>query len=163
MFDAPFGSEKVKVSVSADPLPLGGDTEIVAGGCGAVLPGTVSDAVALCVNAPLVPLTVIVTLPAAAELPGVTVSVESPDPETAAGLKLAEAPAAGRGVLRSPVPANPLLPITVTVYIVLDPGAAVCDPGEMLSEKSPAGNDPVTLYVPRKTQPVSSAAFCASM
>src|ERR1051326_2378558 len=93
MFVPPLGSEKTNENDCVDPLPLDGDTETVAGGCGAV-PVTVRDAVRLSVMWPAVPLPVIGMLPAAGELPGVTVSVESPDPEIAPELKLAEVPAA---------------------------------------------------------------------
>ena len=144
IFAPPFGSENTKLMVSDDPLPLDGDTETAEGGCGAELPVIVNDAVLLCVKAPAVPLTVIVEVPAAVELPGVMVSVETPDPEIDPELKLAEIPAPRPSALKYTVPENPLLPITVTVYIVLDPAATVCDAGETLSEKSAPGDDPVT-------------------
>ena len=115
IFAAPFGSENTKLIVSDDPLPLDGDTETVEGGCGAELPVIVNDAELLCVKAPAVPLTVIVELPAATELPGVMVNVDVPDPVMAPGLKLAEIPAPRPSTLKDTVPANPLLPVTVTV------------------------------------------------
>ena len=111
---APLGSEKVKVNVADDPLPLDGETDTVDGGCAPTLV-TVNDAVLLCVNEPLVPLTVIVDVLAADELVVLMVNVELPEPDMDAGLKLAVVPAGSPDAFRLTAPEKPLLPVTVTV------------------------------------------------
>ena len=54
---APLASEKVKVNVCADPLPLLGETDTATGADGAP-PVTFNVAEALWLSAPLVPVTV---------------------------------------------------------------------------------------------------------
>jgi hypothetical protein len=62
-----------------------------------------------------VPLTVIVRLPLVALLPTLTRRVDVPEPVTDVGLKVPVTRDPNPLTLRLTVPANPFLPVTVTV------------------------------------------------
>jgi hypothetical protein len=72
-------------------------------------------------RAPEVPLMVTVDVPVGVFLPVFTVNVELPLPVIVVGLKVPVAPA-GRPLTPSvTVPVNPLIAVTVAVYVVLPP------------------------------------------
>ena len=70
---------------------------------------TTSVTVAECERLPLVPVMVIVKLPAGVEPLVETLSVEDPEPLTEVGLKLAEAPAGNPLALKETLPLKPLI------------------------------------------------------
>lgn len=79
---------------------------------------------------PLVPVIVIVEVPAGVVLAVITVIVEVPEPDTEAGTKLAVAPAGSPLALKVTVPVNPFTAPTVTVYVALLPCTTVWEDGE---------------------------------
>ena len=62
--------------------------------------------------------------------------VAAPDVVIDAGVKLADIPAGNPLAVRDTVPANPLLPATFTVKLVLLPAPTVCELGVAVIEKS---------------------------
>ena len=68
-----------------------------------------------CVRLPLVPVIVIVELPAGVELPVLTVNAVVAGPFTETGLKAAVAPAGNPLATNETVPLNPAIPLTITV------------------------------------------------
>ena len=114
---APCGSEKTKVKVCAEPLPELGVTETAVGGELEVAV-IVSEDVALWLNKPLVPVAVIVAVPVVAPEVVLIVNVVDPEPVTVAGLKPGVAPDGKPVAPKLTVPLKPLLPVTVTVYVV---------------------------------------------
>src|SRR5207237_3571337 len=87
-------------------------------------------------SAPLVPVTVRRKVPVGVDEMVVMVMVVEPDVVALAGLKLALAPA-GKPVTAKPTePVNEAPEITLTVKVVLFPGATLCVEGEKLNEKS---------------------------
>ncbi len=83
-------------------------------------PAMVQLTAALCASVPLVPATVRLYVPAAAD-PAVRLSVELPPAATLAGLKLADAPAGKPEAASVTLPANPPLPATEMVLVALEP------------------------------------------
>jgi hypothetical protein len=90
--------------------------------------------VAECDRLPSVPVIVRVYVPVGVVVAVETVSVELPEVETDAGLKLAVAPVGKPLRLRFTVSVKPFSAPMVVVYVVLLPGAVICEPGvaEML-------------------------------
>ena len=82
---------------------------------------------------PLLLVTVAVSLPATPLAPAVIVSVLVPDPVTVVGLNAPVTPVGSPVTPKLTTPLNPLLGVTVTVYVVLLPSATVRVPGVMLS------------------------------
>src|SRR5438477_3062984 len=107
-------------------------------------PAMVHETLTLCVNDPLVPVTVIGYVPAAA-LPGDNVSVEDPLPATLVGLSAAVDPAGAPLAESATVPVKPLSAFTVTVELPEPLTLA----GLAAMEKS--GDDPVEQFVPQQT------------
>ena len=91
------------------------------------------------------------------------VNVVEPEPVTVVGLKLPVTPEGSPDVPKLTVPLNPLLPVTVTVYVALPPAATVPGPAVIPMEKSGAGAPPGTVQVPNCDQPLSCDAFAVSM
>jgi hypothetical protein len=68
-----------------------------------------------------------------------TVRVDVPEPATDVGLNVAVAPDINPLTLKLTFPANPLSPVTVTVYVALDPRVTVWEVGDAEIEKLGAG------------------------
>jgi hypothetical protein len=85
---------------------------------------------------PLVPPTVSEYVPAAMLLVVEILSVAAPEVVIDAGVKPADIPDGNPLAVRDTVPANPLLPATFTVKLVLFPAPTVCEPGVAEIEKS---------------------------
>jgi hypothetical protein len=116
-------------------------------------PCTTSVTVAECVRVPLVPVIVRVYVPAGVVDAVETVSVALPEPETDAGLKLAEAPVGNPPTDRLAVPVKPFTALIDVVYVALLPCATVCELGvaEMLKSDGPCTINvtvPVCVRVP---------------
>ena len=100
---------------------------------------TTSEADALWLKEPLVPVTLTANVPVIEFAAGVMVRVVEPGPDSDVGLKLAEAPD-GRPLTPSEMFAlKPFTPAAVTVYCALPPAMALPSGGDMLSEKSGGG------------------------
>src|SRR5882724_11006707 len=85
---------------------------------------TVKVRAAVCVNAPLVPVIVSGELPAGVLEVVVMVSSDTPEPVSAAGLKLAVAPVGSPDTLRLTAPLNPFTALTdIFGYPTLPPAA----------------------------------------
>lgn len=94
---------------------------------------TVSAIVAVALSVPLVPVTVIVLVPAVAVVDAVRVSVLVPVVE--AGLKLAVTPAGNPLAAKATVPVNPFTGATLMVLLPLAPCAIDSAAGAALSLK----------------------------
>jgi hypothetical protein len=137
----PFTADSVTLKLVFSPAVTVCDSGVMlipksAGGDVPVPPVMVSEAVVLWFKDPAVPVTVMAIPPAAAPLLVITVNVVEPDPVTVVGLKLPATPEGSPVVAKFTGPLNPLLPVTVTVYVALPPAATLPGPVDMLIEKS---------------------------
>jgi len=145
-------------------LAAGGDMLSVKSGAGMDGAFTVSDADALCISIPLVPVALTVNGPV---VPLVAVAIESvviPEPDIETGLKVPVAPDGKPDAPKLIVPVNPFTGVAVTVYSVPAPFEMVWDAGDMDSEKSAGGpaNNPNAPIVPVQVlleQPVCAATY----
>src|SRR5438105_101522 len=97
----------------------------------------VSPTVVWCVSAPLLPVTVIVVVPAGVLALVLIVSVD--DEVAGFALKLAEAPAGNPPAARSTAPPNPFEPLIESAYDALTPAATDWLGGEAPRVKSGGG------------------------
>jgi hypothetical protein len=118
MSAAPLESVNANANVCDAPVPELGVTDSGASS-DPLSPVMFSGAVVLWLKTPLVPVTVTVNGPLAAPLVVATVNVVEPDPTTVGGLKDPVTPEGNPDVPRMTLPLNPLLPVTVTVYVAL--------------------------------------------
>jgi hypothetical protein len=100
----------------------------------------------VCVNEPLVPVTVKVYVPIVMALEVFTVSTDGAPDATVEGLNHAEAPDGSPAIVRVTLPVAPFNEVVFSVYVVPKPALAVCMIGVAPSVKS-GGDGAVTTSV----------------